>query len=397
MISDLNKKYLLSLKPEDLTFDVLVSLFGDTLNDKKNIQKSRFNTTDEMELLPGEYFVKEKTLTTVGRFIYNKYIIERLNLQNVLGYINYPITNSANGKIEAILSQALIEDKVSTDTFHQYIDYRDNLGMQLNSVITTSFTMNTIKTPPSVQRKKMELFKKHAKEIAEGNIVVSERIEKELVADAKAVLKGDPGMDLYSSEARGNFGNYKNMNLFKGATMNNITGKFDIVTSSFMDGIKKEDIPSFGTAVVSGAYPKAVGTQESGYLAKQLLAAMQSEVLDEHGTDCGSKKTISATITAKNKKDYVYRYIIENGKLVLLSPDVIDKYICKEVHLRTPMYCLGDKTCNKCAGEFNYILNNINIGLGCSKIATTLLRLGMKKFHTANIGSKQINVDDMLI
>jgi hypothetical protein len=119
--------------------------------------------------------------------------------------------------------------------------------------------------------------------------------------------------------------------------------------------------------------------------------------LDEHGTECGSKKTISAIITAKNKKDYVYRYIIENGKLILLSPDVIDKYIGKEVHLRTPMYCLGDKTCNKCAGEFNYILNNINIGLGCSKIATTLLRLGMKKFHTANIGSKQINVDDMLI
>ena len=73
---------------------------------------------------------------------------------------------------------------------------------------------------------------------------------------AKKELAGDPGLDLYDSEARGNFGNYKNMNIFKGATMNNMTGKYEIVRSSFMDGIQKKDIPSFGTAVVSGAYPK---------------------------------------------------------------------------------------------------------------------------------------------
>ena len=48
------------------------------------------------------------------------------------------------------------------------------------------------------------------------------------------------------------------MNLFKGATANTVTGKFDIVRSSFMDGISKQDIPSFATAVVSGSYPKAV-------------------------------------------------------------------------------------------------------------------------------------------
>jgi hypothetical protein len=146
---------------------------------------------------------------------------------------------------------------MTIDQFFRYIDYRDNLGMQLNSVITTSFTMNTIKTPPSVQKEKEELFKKYDKELNAGDIVTSEKIEKKLVADAKEILKGDPGMDLYNSEARGNFGNYKNMNLFKGATMNN-RGEYEIVRSSFMDGIRKEDIPSFGTAVVSGAYPKAV-------------------------------------------------------------------------------------------------------------------------------------------
>lgn len=399
VISDKNKEYLLSLKPEDLTFSTLVSLFGDTVrnnDDIKNERRAKFLTTDEMELSPSEYFVKIKTKTTVGRFIYNKYIVERMGFQHVLGYVNYPITDGNNSKIENMLAKALMEDKITTESFYNYIDYRDTLGMQLNSVITTSFTPKTIKTPPSVQKKKEELFKKYEKELDNGDIVVSERIEKELTAEAKELLKGDPGMDLYNSEARGNFGNYKNMNLFKGATMNNITGEYEIVRSSFMDGIKKEDIASFGTAVVSGAYPKAVGTQESGYLAKQLLAAMQSEVLDEHGSDCGTLKTIEVNLTAKNRNDFEYRYIVENGKLVELTPEVMDNYIGKRVKMRSPMYCTGDKICNICAGEMNYKLGNINIGLGCSKVATTLLRLGMKKFHTSNLKSAQIDVDDML-
>jgi hypothetical protein len=88
---------------------------------------------------------------------------------------------------------------------------------------------------------------------------------------------------------------------------------------------------------------------------------------------------------------------MEGGKPKLLTPDVIDRYVGKHVNLRSPMYCTTDKICNICAGEMNYMTDRQNIGLGCSKIATTLLRLGMKKFHTSNISSKQIDVDDMLI
>lgn len=262
MISQADKEYLLSLKPEDLKFDLLVELFGDTTSVYDNIKssrKSRFKTTDELILEPKDYFVKEKTQTTVGRFIYNKYIIERVGLQDIVGYVNFPITDSGNSKIESILSLALADDKMTMEQFVEYIDMRDNLGMQLHSVITTSFTMNTIRTPKPIQIKKKELFDKYDKELNNGDIIASEKIEKELVAASKKVLEGDPGMDLYNSGARGNFGNYKNMNLFKGATADPSTGKFDIIRSSFMDGIQKQDIPSFGTAVVTGSYPKAVG------------------------------------------------------------------------------------------------------------------------------------------
>lgn len=162
VISEKDKLYLLSLKPEDLTFSKLVDLFGDTINLGEDISKERhshFNTTDEMTLYPRDYFVTEPTQTTVGRFIYNKYIVERIGLQNILGYVNIPLTAGNSGKNEAKLSKALIEDKMTINQFYDYIDYRDNLGMQLHSVITTSFTMNTIKTPSSVQKRKKNFLK----------------------------------------------------------------------------------------------------------------------------------------------------------------------------------------------------------------------------------------------
>lgn len=261
LISQSDKKYLLSLKPEDLTFDCLVSLFGDIVPENGDIKKtrpSRFSTTDELILKPSEYFVSQDTRTTVGRFIYNKYIIERIGLQNVLGYMNETLTSGRNNKLEAQLAKALIDDKMTIDQFYDYIDLRDNFGLQLHSVICTSFTMNTVKLPPKVRKRREELFKKYDKQLNDGDMIIAEKIEKELVGMAKQELEGDVGLDLYNSEARGNFGNYKNMNIMKGPTVNNQTGKFDIVRSSFMDGIRKEDIPSFGTAVVSGAYPKAV-------------------------------------------------------------------------------------------------------------------------------------------
>ena len=132
-------------------------------------------------------------------------------------------------------------------------------------------------------------------------------------------------------------------------------------------------------------------------MSKQLLAAMQNEVLDEPGTDCGCTKTVPVVITNKNGKDFEYRYIVDGNKLVCLNPTNLPKYIGKEVHLRSPEYCINPKICNICAGELEYKLGKRNVGLGTSRISNALLKLGMKKFHTANIQSKQIDVADMLI
>ena len=157
----------------------------------------------------------------------------------------------------------------------------------------------------------------------------------------------------------------------------------------------------FPNEIIGGAYPKAKGTAVSGYLSKELISAMQAETLAEKGSDCGTLAYLNITIPPDRADDFSYRYIIDNNKLVCLTPDILPKYIGKTVKLRSPMFCIGygkEKClCNICAGDFYYRLGKIHIGLLCSRPAETTKRLSMKKFHENNIKTQQINVDDMLL
>ena len=81
----------------------------------------------------------------------------------------------------------------------------------------------------------------------------------------------------------------------------------------------------------------------------------------------------------------------------MLDNSNIGKYIGKEVKLRSPLYCIGDKLCSKCAGDLYYRLGIENIGMTTSAIGSNLLNLLMKSFHDSSVKITEINVDDILI
>lgn len=150
-----------------------------------------------------------------------------------------------------------------------------------------------------------------------------------------------------------------------------------------------------------GNIKKSVGTQVSGYLAKELIAELQSEILGPKDSDCGTLGYLEVQIPSSRLNDFVDRYIIEGGRLKILSEDVIKSYAGKTVKMRSPMFCtrVGKKKClcNKCAGDYYYKLNKENIGLVGSKVATTLTQLNLQKFHENLVKTHQIDVNDILI
>ena len=256
----IDKKYFLELPMEEYTFSNMVKWFGDTADiddgDKTTVVKSKFNMTDKMTLTHQEYKYVDGTIdTTLGRFLYNKVVMEGSGILDYMGFINVELNDKNYGGVQRKVTNGLINDLITVPQMYKYTDLRDWLGLQMHGVITTSFTMNSLKVPKEVQKLKKELLAKYKKELEAGDPVVSEKIEKALVEKTKEVMKGDIGMDLYLSGARGSISNnYKNMNLYRGAIKNNLTGHYDIVTNSYMDGLEKKDIAAHSNTIVAGAF-----------------------------------------------------------------------------------------------------------------------------------------------
>lgn len=410
-ISQADKDYLLSLTVEDfvsdkyenkLNYALITDLFGTKTtvgeDGKTKLVPPKFDPTDEFTLNPNEYpDVKEKLRTTVGQYTYNM-IMFRNGLYKIVGYVNKTLNSKGVNKVEEQISSALMEEKITVDEFIEYLDNFQRLSMGAHHIISSSFTMRGLKPVPQVIKHRDQLLKQHAKDVEEGNVIAIANIEKILVKEAEEILHDEPSLALYRSGARGSMGNnYKSMSIMKGAIQDPTTGKYDIITNSYIQGIDKRDISAAGNNVVNGTYPKSVGTAVGGYKFKEMSSALQAIVCDEPGTDCGSKGYIEVVMKESNKNEYLYRYIIEGKKLVLLDNTNINKYINKPVKMRDAMYCIGDKLCSVCAGEQFNKLNIKSIGLASSKVGSTMVNVGMKTFHDSSIKLFDIDINDITL
>lgn len=126
------------------------------------------------------------------------------------------------------------------------------------------------------------------------------------------------------------------------------------------------------------------------------MAGMQTEVVDGDGSDCGTETTLNFVLQPGSENDFTHRYIRDGEKRVYLTNNNIKSYTGKLIHLYSPMCCSRTKKgyiCEKCAGK----QDSKFVGLDTNKIATTLVNLGMKKFHDSTLRFRKIDVDDVLV
>lgn len=401
MFSDVDKRYLLNLKQTDITRSLIEKDFVSHYNrTTKKIVPARLQWDDEFAIKKGEYFNTEDIKrTNIGLFIFNKFVVDGL-LEKVLGYWNIPISDKVLGDIEDKICKALFEDKITSADFAEY-ENRLQWILTIHTMTCGSFSRNTLRPLPEITKKRDKLFADNKEALENGDVVIALKIEKELIGDAKAALKGDTGLDLYNSGSRGSFdNNYKNIAIMKGPIFDPLTGKYKNIRTSFLEGISKEDIPQFATTVVSAAFPKAVGTQVGGYTVKRFYASFQNIVLGEKGSDCHSHNTRKTVITKSNQEDCMYRYIMVGTKVVRLDETNIGKYMGKEVHLRSPMYCVtvgNGELCNTCFGDKPYMVGIKNVGLTAGKIGSNYINLSMKNFHNTTMKLEEIDPDKILL
>jgi hypothetical protein len=175
-----------------------------------------------------------------------------------------------------------------------------------------------------------------------------------------------------------------------------MTGQWDIVKSSFIEGVSKEDLYIYGNIAVNGQYPKSCATADSGYITKQFYSGYQNASVAEDGTDCHTKSYIRVKITEDNFEDFEFQNImIGEDKYEPLTIDNKSKYVGKNVKMRSPMACIY-KVCSVCAGRNPYIHGQTNIGIHFSAMPNDLLNKSMKKFHDSSVKLDHVDPDKLI-
>lgn len=388
---------LLSLKKSDINDKLLRSYFSIPIG-KEN---ARFNSFDVFSLPKDHLYNKESIRTTVGRYIFNLYVLPTPYLKRY-GYWNNVVDADTLKTIQSQMGTMILNDEMTTYEYIDFINYGEWLGMNVAYYLVPSLTSDFIRPLDSVKKRRDELFEKHKTEIKKGDTNVGIAIEKELTNIAKKELeeKKFGSYHLYKS-GEFNFGNaYRKSSILGSINEDLYTHEISILKSNYVDGIDRKEYSKFASLTVLGGYSRGVKTQVYGYESKKYNNAMQATVLDEAGTDCGTHKLIKVNIHPKMKSMFLFRYIAENPsnpeQLTLITEKNIDKYINKEVHMRSPLFCKNDCVCNKCAGELYYKMGLKNVGLLASNLTGSLLNLSMKSMHDSTIKFANINIEDFI-
>jgi len=358
-------------------------------HDKESGQfkQANFNTNDKILLTPDIYpFVKQKTNTTLGQLLFNRYILERLSLIQHLGYWDKPLNSGNLNNLNTAINNLVLTDIIDTKVLGEYVDSRDRLGFWCASFLAVSISPKLILPMHDVNKRKAELFHSKANQLNSSNpveqIMTMNEIEKELVGMVEKNLSEDSGYDFYASGDANLENNYKTINITRGAVYNPSTKKYDIIKNSLMEGVTQKDIPGFSNSIVAGAFPSAIGTAESGYLAKQILALLQSESIDPNPeSDCKTTSTIPFEITNRNKQYVLFRNIVVKGKVVLTTLLNIHEFVGQTVQMFSPQGCSQDKICAKCAGKTFYNLGVTQVGLLVTQMTMKMLNLKLKAKH----------------
>ena len=386
---------LINIEEKNITASFIYDLFGEFDG------VAKCNPYDTIDIPPNKYGPDKKKnknsfTTTVGLWIFNKWIIEP-DLFNIFGYINKTIDGKQLDNMNQELSYALMEDRIEVEALKRYL-MKTQLAMQFVTILAPNYNESILTITKTIDKRKEELIKKYKKELDSGNTVIAKQIEDELINYALKVLEDGPSLDTFLSGARSNINNnFKNLFIWKGATRDpnpDSKQEFRIATSNYTDGIKREEYGLYSNSGIEGAYSRGKKTEHGGYLENLATSAYQDIILDEPGTDCGTNRYIEDIITEKNLNRYIYNNIIgPNGKLIELNSQNAKKYFGKKVKMRMAFLCPHEKPCNACAGNFYYKLGIKNVGLTLMQVFSIYKNKTMKAFHDSTV--QLIEIDTM--
>ena len=328
----------------------------------------------------------ESFTTTIGTWIFNKWFLEPIC--DITGYWNSTIDKKGMEKINGLMSNALLDDKMSVRQLKNYINDSQIL-MGCCSVLSSSHTEGIYMLNDVIKKKKAEILARPGIKdaLANSDLVVMKQVEDELLSEAKKFLRDDPCIDMYNSGSRATWdGNFKDMYIMRSGIKQS-DGSFKIVMDGYIDGLSPDDYVAAVNGSVEGAYNRSELTRKGGYKERLFFLATAHIKYLGKDSDCKTKRYIEVDLTDKNANDWLYSFIIDDSRLVELTPSTISQYIGKRVKMRYSSLCEApnSQVCEKCGSSLFRRIGMLNVGMSSSICMSSVKNTSMKTMHQKSI------------
>lgn len=174
------------------------------------------------------------------------------------------------------------------------------------------------------------------------------------------------------------------------------SSEIDFIPNSLTEGWQIEKIPAMYNTSRAGSYNRGAQTQLGGEAVKSLLRA--SSNLTVTIDDCGSRLGIRTVLTPEMKNSYLGNSVVTKAGHEQLTEENFSNYLGKEIMVRSPQYCVLDKTdyCKVCVGP-KLAMNPTGLSVAVSDYGNVILLLFMKAMHGKELATAKMDYRKAII
>lgn len=298
--------------------------------------------------------------------------------ENFSKLYNIKFKNETIGKkqLSKILSE--IKENFSDDDYQGALDKIKDIGKKYSTVINQSMPIDEFILPKELNDKLKKL-----KEIEDLDEYQSEL--QAITSEVHKYLKNkntDVFVETDSGASKG-WVQPDSLIIQKGI----VTDTHDqqmITKNSLSEGLTSKEYFTSASSARKGIISRVRTTATTGYLYRQMVYALSSQVITED--DCGTTRYFEVLITDDNHKGFFGRYFLddETQTLKMFTKDIQPRYINKTIKFRSPIHCKATNgLCKTCVGDIVTKLDSPNVGIIQQSSAGEYLSQNiMKVFHT---------------
>jgi len=364
--------------------------------DDADISESVFKIKEKITLNPGDLpNVFETIETNYGTALINALVL-CYPFKNKVKYINERFSAK---KLESLIVDRIVDNpkdsyEVRSDELiyvDEYLKFTDAMFslVAYTQLCVPAHTEKSLIECPGIKELRDRLLEKYKDRLHDPATIAV--IDAELIKFYKEWIKDDDSMGFLISKKSIEIVR-KKLFMMHGAEMG-LEENVDVtlIKNSLSEGWDVKAFPAMNNSLRAGSFNRGQQTELGGVAFKELLRA--SSNLRIVNWDCRSKLGVDIKATDGEEHKLIgFTVINSDGSQNKIDKDNVGKYLMKAVKLRSPLYCLLDKTdyCSVCMGD-RLSSNPTGLPTVVSDYGSTFLSIFMAAAHAKGLNLAKMN------